>query len=198
MINNIFNSSITYAPSTKDIKKDANKDVKQSSKNEEAKKSENTSDKYESSLSKYEQRKQISYMVSQAEHQTRNFERLVSSIFSRQSNKVGLSKMAYDGNLKNFYKNLTVDAKTIAKAKEDISEDGYYGVNQTSDRILSFAKSIACDDPKKMEEMRNAVEKGFKQAEKMWGDKLPDISQKTYDKVMEIFDKWQGKDTLEK
>ena len=46
MINNIFNSSITYAPSTKDIKKDANKDVKQSSKNEEAKKSENTSDKY--------------------------------------------------------------------------------------------------------------------------------------------------------
>lgn len=49
-----------------------------------------------------------------------------------------------------------------------------------------------------MEEMRNAVEKGFKQAEKMWGDKLPDISQKTYDKVMETFDKWQGKDTLEK
>lgn len=105
--------------------------------------------------------------------------------------------MAYDGNLKNFYKNLTVDAKTIAKAKEDISEDGYYGVNQTSDRILSFAKSIAGDDPKKMEEMCNAVEKGFKQAEKMWGDKLPDISQKTYDKVMETFDKWQGKDTLE-
>lgn len=198
MINNIFNSSITYAPSTKDIKKDANKDVKQPSKNEEAKKTENTSDKYESSLSKYEQRKQISYMVSQAEHQTRNFERLVSSIFSKQSNKVGLSKMAYDGNLKNFYKNLTVDAKTIAKAKEDISEDGYYGVNQTSDRILSFAKAIAGDDPKKIEEMRNAVEKGFKQAEKMWGDKLPDISQKTYDKVMETFDKWQGKDTLEK
>lgn len=83
MINNIFNSSITYAPLTKDIKKDANKDVKQPSKNEEAKKTENTSDKYESSLSKYEQRKQISYMVSQAEHQTRNFERLVSSIFSK-------------------------------------------------------------------------------------------------------------------
>ncbi len=194
MINNIFNSSITYASSTKDIKKDANKDVKQSSKTEEAKKTENTSHKYENSLSKYEQRKQISYMVSQAEHQTRNFERLVSSIFSKQSNKVGLSKMAYDENLKNFYKNLTVDAKTIAKAKEDVSEDGYYGVNQTSDRILSFAKAIAGDDPRKMEEMRNAVEKGFKQAEKMWGDKLPDISQKTYDKVMETFDKWQGKD----
>ena len=101
--------------------------------------------------------------------------------------------MYYDGNLKNFYQNLTVDAKTIEKAKQDISEDGYYGVNQTSERILSFAKAIAGDDPKKIQEMRDAVEKGFKKAEQMWGDKLPDISQRTYDKVMSTFDEWQGK-----
>ncbi len=198
MINNIFNSSITYVPKHKNVKEDANKDVKQSSKNEQTNKTQNNTDKYDKTLSKQEREMKISYMVSQAEQQTKNFERLISSIFSKQANKAGLINMAYDGNLKNFYKNLTVDAQTIAKAKKDISEDGYYGVKQTSDRILSFAKAIAGDDPKKLQEMRDAVEKGFKQAERMWGDKLPDISQQTYDRVMETFDKWQGKDVSEK
>ena len=33
----------------------------------------------------------------------------------------------------------TVDAETKAKAQKDIAEDGYWGVEQTSDRIVSFA-----------------------------------------------------------
>ena len=37
--------------------------------------------------------------------------------------------------------------------------------------------------------MRNAFKKGYEQAEKTWGGKLPEISQKTYDAVMEGFDK---------
>ena len=34
-----------------------------------------------------------------------------------------------------------------------------------------------------------AFKKGYKQAEETWGGKLPDISQRTYDAVMEKFDK---------
>ena len=37
--------------------------------------------------------------------------------------------------------------------------------------------------------MRDAFKKGYKQAEKQWGGKLPDISKRTYDAVMEKFDK---------
>ena len=32
----------------------------------------------------------------------------------------------------------TVDAETKAKAQKDIAEDGYWGVEQTSDRIVSL------------------------------------------------------------
>ena len=64
----------------------------------------------------------------------------------------------------------TVDPATKAQAQEDISEDGYWGVKQTSQR------------------MRSAFQKGYKQAEKTWGGKLPDISQQTYDAVMKGFD----------
>jgi hypothetical protein len=85
--------------------------------------------------------------------------------------------------------NFTVDAATKAQAEEDISDDGYWGVEQTSDRIIDFATALTGGDPDKIEEMREAFKKGYKQAEKTWGGELPDISQKTYDAVMEKFDK---------
>lgn len=85
--------------------------------------------------------------------------------------------------------NFTVDAQTKADAEAAISEDGYWGVKQTSERILSFATALAGSDPKNLEKMRDAFLKGYEQAEKTWGGKLPDISKRTYDAVLEGFDK---------
>lgn len=85
--------------------------------------------------------------------------------------------------------NFTVDPATKAQAQADIAEDGYWGVNQTSQRILDFATALTGGDPDKIEEMRSAFKKGFKQAEETWGGKLPEISQKTYEAVMSGFDK---------
>lgn len=86
--------------------------------------------------------------------------------------------------------NFEADAATIAQAKEDISEDGYWGVKQTSDRLVDFAKALTGGDSSKVEEMRDAIKKGFKAAEKLWGGELPSISQQTYDATMEKLDKW--------
>ncbi len=91
----------------------------------------------------------------------------------------------------------TVDAATKAQAQEDISENGYWGVKQTSERILDFAKALAGDDPDKLERMRAAFEKGYAQAEKTWGGKLPDISEQTYSAVMKGFDELTGKTVTE-
>lgn len=84
--------------------------------------------------------------------------------------------------------NFTVDPATKAQAQADIAEDGYWGVSQTSQRILDFATALTGGDPDKIEEMRSAFQKGYKQAEKTWGGELPEISQKTYDAVMAGFD----------
>ena len=85
--------------------------------------------------------------------------------------------------------NLQVDAATQAQAQKDIAEDGYWGVKQTSDRIIDFATALTGGDPDKIEEMREAFKKGYKQAEKTWGGELPEISKQTYDAVMKKFDK---------
>ncbi|MDR1736929.1 MAG: hypothetical protein LBR85_08710 [Oscillospiraceae bacterium] len=93
-----------------------------------------------------------------------------------------------------FHPDLSVDAQNalIAKAKEDISEDGYYGVKQTSTRILDYAKAITGGDPSKIGEMRKMAQAAFDDVAKIMGGKLPQISQDTYDAVMKGFDEWEA------
>ncbi len=84
--------------------------------------------------------------------------------------------------------NYTVDEKTKAQAQEAISEDGFWGVKQTSQRIFDFAKSLAGDDVELMEKYQKAVEKGFSQAEDAWGGSLPSICGDTHEAINKLFD----------
>ena len=93
--------------------------------------------------------------------------------------------------------NFTVDEETQKQAQADIAEDGYWGVEQTSDRILDFAKALSGNDPEKADLLIDAFKKGFEDATKSWGKDLPDISQRTYDAVLEKFDKWKNGSTTE-
>ena len=81
----------------------------------------------------------------------------------------------------------TVDPETQARAQKDISEDGYYGVKQTAQRIFDFACALAGDDLDKMKEMQAAFEVGFKQATAAWGKELPEICKDTYKAVSKMF-----------
>lgn len=84
----------------------------------------------------------------------------------------------------------TVDAQTKMQAQKDIADDGYYGVQQTADRLFDFASALAGDDVEKMKKMQAAMQKGFDQATKAWGQKLPDISQRTMDAANKKFEEY--------
>lgn len=84
--------------------------------------------------------------------------------------------------------NVKVDAATRAQAQKDISDDGYYGVKQTSQRLFDFAAALAGDDVDKMKEMQKAMEKGFKQATKTWGRELPAICKETMNAANKLFE----------
>lgn len=85
---------------------------------------------------------------------------------------------------------VAVDPEVVAQAKKDVADDGYWGVEQTASRIVDFAKALSGGDPAQAESMRKAIEKGFSEATKTWGDNLPDISSKTYDRINEMLDEW--------
>lgn len=129
----------------------------------------------------------IAKLKADSDNRLQQLQSLVTNMFKKQGITIGTAddmwKVLASGNF-------TADADTIAKAKKDISEDGYWGVKQTSDRIFDFAQALAGDDEEKMEAMKKAVEKGFKEATKTWGKELPDISKNTYNAVMDKFDKY--------
>lgn len=114
----------------------------------------------------------------------------LQSIVEQLMTKQGKTYNKANG-LKGLYESLEVDAATKAQAQKDIADDGYWGVDQTSSRIFDFAMALSGGDPDKMEEMRDAFLKGYKKAEKAWGDSLPDISKRTYDAVIEKFDNYK-------
>ena len=128
----------------------------------------------------------IAQLKSDTEQRMAQMQSLVTKMFAKQGITIGTADDMWKALASG---NFTADADTIAKAKEDISEDGYWGVKQTSERIFDFAQALAGDDEEKMT-MKEAVEKGFKEATKSWGRTLPDISQDTYSAVMDKFDKY--------
>jgi hypothetical protein len=78
----------------------------------------------------------------------------------------------------------------IAGASDSLSEDGENGIKAVSDRIVDFAKAISGGDRSKYETLKSAIEEGFTQAKDALGGYLPEISEKTYDAVIEKLDKW--------
>lgn len=124
------------------------------------------------------------------EEKQRSLVNLVQKMLSKQAKTYGAAQGG-DGMWRFIASgNYTVDAETKAQAQKDISEDGYWGVKQTSQRLFDFASALAGDDVDKMREMQKAMEKGFKQAKKSWGGELPGISGATYEAANALFDEY--------
>lgn len=128
----------------------------------------------------------VNQLKADAEARTSQLRSLVEQMMTKQSTAYGQANDIWQFLRSGNYK---VDPATRLQAQKDISEDGYWGVKQTSERILSFATALTGGDPDKIEEMRAAFEKGYKQAEKTWGGSLPSICQETYKAVFAGFDK---------
>lgn len=131
----------------------------------------------------------VKKLKADAEARNAQLKSLVEKMMTKQGQTIGTAddmwKFLASGKF-------TVDAATKAQAQKDIAEDGYWGVEQTSDRIIDFAKALTGGDPELIDKMQEAFEKGFGEATKSWGKKLPDISQRTYDAVMEKFQAWRN------
>lgn len=66
-------------------------------------------------------------------------------------------------------------------------EDAYWGAEKTSQRLFDFAKSLAGNDPEKLEQAREGALKGYKSVEKLVGQ-MPQVCVDTLDMFMEKID----------
>ena len=136
-------------------------------------------------MSAEERKTLVSKLQEDAEQRMAKFVDMVSQMIGKQAaasaNATSIWRFLADGNY-------TVDPATKKQAEEDISEDGYWGVKQTSQRLFDFAAALAGDDVEKMKQMQDAMLKGYKQAEKTWGKELPQISKDTLEAANKLFD----------
>lgn len=146
----------------------------------------------------YTKKATLSDISRQVELKMASFRAVVEKLVAAQQVKTGQAQglsydeiiAKYDGHLKNFFQTLEADPATRLQAQQEISEDGFWGVKQTSERILSMAKSLSGGDPSKIALLRKAIEDGFAAAEKAWGGELPEISRQTREAVMKGLDDW--------
>ena len=144
---------------------------------------------YSSKMTDSERAEVVAKLKSDSQRQVDSFKSMVQDMFQKQGlavkNSDDIWSMLASGNY-------TVDQAPADKAKSLISEDGYWGVDQTSDRIFEMAKALSGGDEEGMNKMFAAFEKGYKQAAKSWGRELPDISKQTYDAVQQKFKDYQN------
>ena len=191
--------STDYSLYSEDAAKAAASESKTASVSSDAKQTENTSSTgvvYEksnetvgSSTKTYKPNTElIAKLKADADERTAQMRTLVERLMTQQGTTFGIANSG--DSMWKFLAggNFTVDAATKAQAQADIADDGYWGVSQTSQRILDFATALTGGDPDKIDAMQDAFKKGYEMAQKTWGGQLPDICQKTYDAVLKGFD----------
>lgn len=131
----------------------------------------------------------IKQMKGELSSKNQQLQNLVDQLLSKQAKKYTTLKDLFtdikDGKI-------NVDPATIAQAQKDVADDGYWGVNQTSDRLVDMAKALSGGDSSKADTMIAAIKKGFDQAAKAWGGNLPDICQKTIDAAVQKLNDWKS------
>lgn len=87
---------------------------------------------------------------------------------------------------------VTIDEDTRVKAREAVGENGFFGVKETANRIIDFARNISGDNTAKYRQLVNAIKQGFDAAKEVMGGKLPEISEQTYQAVMDGLENWKN------
>lgn len=90
-------------------------------------------------------------------------------------------------------KDIGYEGKPITELSEDeatqlVSNEGFFGVNETSKRVSDFVFNFSNDNLEIIEQAREGIVKGFEQAQELWGGELPQISHDTQAKTLEIID----------
>ncbi len=98
------------------------------------------------------------------------------------------NQLSNDDKASLLYNGSSISELSFDEANELISDDGFFGVTKTSQRIIDFVIIGAGDDIDRLRAGREGVLRGFAAAEKVWGGSLPDICCQTIDKTIQAID----------
>ena len=140
-------------------------------------------------MSKEDRAALVKALREEVEARQKQFLDLVTQSITGQSQKTFIANGDQDDIWKKLAKgDFKITEAAKKQAQEEISEKGYWGVEQTSKRMFDFASALAGDNVNEMKAMQAAMEKGYKEATRAWGKELPEISKKTLAAANKLFD----------
>ena len=128
---------------------------------------------------------QIILFAMDAENITKTNTELQNNILSFLSGdevegEFSLSDIGYEGK--------AITELSTEEAAELISDEGFFGIEQTSQRVANFVLNFSGDNLEILKQGRAGIVQGFEDAQKMWGGELPEISYQTQANTLELID----------
>lgn len=147
----------------------------------------------------------ISKLKADQQSRLESMQSLVEKLLNKQKGTFDLASLMKKNDVSGLNLSATfeeaaknADPDTIKAAQESISEDGYWGINKTSDRLVSMAIALSGGDTSKADEMMAAIQKGYDRATSAWGKDLPDICKDTLEATKQKMDDWKNGKTTAK
>ena len=126
-------------------------------------------------------RAEVSRLWNRHQERVDSFRQMIETLLNQQADRQNTAWNPF----------IEVTPEMRAEAQAMIDEGGYFSVEETAARILDFAVALSGGDPARIDVLQRAVERGFAQAERMFGGELPEISHQTMAAVQEGFDQWR-------
>lgn len=93
----------------------------------------------------------VATMKKELSTKNEQLQNLVTKLLGKQAGKY--TKLA------DLFKDIQADPATIEQAQKDIADDGYWGVEQTSDRLVSMAQALSGGDTSKADTLIAAIKR---------------------------------------
>lgn len=184
-----FNPAVNTSAAANTARKEANEKADQV---QEKGKEKEVAAKQDSWETKGKQEPPVGYSIealrAQANQATENLRKLVEELILKQT-KGHKEFLAIQDELKGAMPGADASSE-VEQAQQAVSENGPWGVNAVSDRLVDFAIAISGGDKSKFDELVAAIDKGFAAAREAWGGELPEISNKTYAETMRKLEAW--------
>lgn len=164
-----------------EVGKDAVKEV-EAKKNQDAYVSSDSNKKVDDLTYKNPKKLSAEELKTISDQRMASFKNMLSTMLGKQVTT--LNKSLFEG--------ISITKEEQEAAAAAIAPGGMWSPEVVAGNILDMAKALSGGDPSKISVLKDAVNKGFAEAEKEWGGKLPSITDETYDLVMKGFDKWEN------
>lgn len=143
----------------------------------------------------------VNKLIAESDSKISAFKQMLQTLLAKQAERNG-GEASDKAGLDSLLENAVVGEDGMVHFnREDVEaaglgtfdENGYWGVEQTAQRIFDMAIAFAGNDDAMLEKMKDSISKAFGEVEDLFGGegKLPDVSYKTRDRINEMFDEYE-------